>query len=408
MEELKFLSKSFEERKFCYTHSIMSSIIYDYAIIGAGGAGLHLALAMLADDWFADKKIVLLEKDDKKTNDKTWSFWEKGSGKWDTIIEKSWGKGKFNTKKKSIDLDLAPYLYKTLPAIHFYDFARKKIAIANNIDWLQEDILKVNQGDVISMEGKQKIYIAKQVFDSRIAKAFSKEKDNYFTLQQHFKGWVIETSKPVFDPTTFVMMDFQVKWADSASFTYVLPFSSTKALVEFTLFTTDLIEYDAYDMLLKKYIQDILKIDQYHITKVEYGIIPMSDYPFQKANKAGIMKIGTAGAHVKPSSGYAFKNMEKVAQKIITNLKNNRLPTNNILSKKFYFYDSLYLDVLVNHNELGESIYTDMYEKNPIQQILKFLDEETSLWEDFKIIISFKFSPFLKALWHYLTGIRIK
>lgn len=386
----------------------MTSTIYDYAIIGAGGAGLHLALAMLEENWFNDKKILLLDKADKKTDDKTWSFWEKGSGKWDGIIEKSWGKGKFNTSNKSIDLDLAPYLYKTLPSINFYEFAREKISPAKNIDWIQEEIIKVTKREYIEIEGKQNNYAAKQVFDSRIDKGFAEEQDNYFTIQQHFKGWLIETEKPVFDTSTFVMMDYQVKWQDSASFTYVLPFSPTKAMVEFTLFTSDLIAYDAYDELLKKYIQEILKIDQYHIAKVEYGIIPMSDYPFQKANQQGIMKIGTAGAHVKPSSGYAFKNMEKVAQKIIANLKNNHPPTLGILSKRFYFYDSLYLDVLVNHNELGESIYTDMYSKNPIQQIFKFLDEETSLWEDFKIIISFKFSPFLKALLYYLTGFRIK
>ncbi len=387
----------------------MISTIYDYAIIGAGGAGLHLALTMLEDSWFTHKKIILLDKDLKETDDKTWSFWEKGNGKWDTIIEKSWAKGKFNTNQKSIDLDLAPYLYKTLPSINFYQFAKQQIAEAQNITWVQDEINAVDRSnDSIKIKGNQANYIAQQVFDSRIDNRFAAEKDDYFTIQQHFKGWLIETEKPVFDTTTFVMMDFQVKWQNSTSFTYVLPFSPTKAMVEFTLFTPDLIEYDAYDILLKKYIQDILKIDQYHITKVEYGVIPMTDYPFQKANQKGMMKIGTAGAHVKPSSGYAFKNMEKVAQKIIGNLKNNRPPASNILSKKFYFYDTLYLDVLVNHNQLGESIYTDMYEKNSIQQIFKFLEEETSLWEDFKIIISFKFSPFLKALWYYLSGMRIK
>jgi len=35
----------------------MKDLIYDYAIIGAGAAGLHLALAMLEDSWFANKNI---------------------------------------------------------------------------------------------------------------------------------------------------------------------------------------------------------------------------------------------------------------------------------------------------------------------------------------------------------------
>jgi len=41
--------------------NFMASTIYDYVIIGAGGAGLHLALAMLEDAWFIDKKILLLD-----------------------------------------------------------------------------------------------------------------------------------------------------------------------------------------------------------------------------------------------------------------------------------------------------------------------------------------------------------
>ncbi len=383
--------------------------IYDYVIIGAGAAGLHLSLAMLTDEWFANKHILILDKDDKKVDDKTWSFWEKGAGKWDDIIEKNWSKGKFNTKTESIELDLAPYLYKTLPSINFYDFGRKKIAETEHIKWIKDAVKTVNNiGDKIEIRGERSTYFAKQVFDSRIDKGFESAREQHFTLQQHFKGWVIETEKLVFDPTTFVMMDFQVKWQDSACFTYVLPVSPTKALVEFTLFTEDLIAYDAYDDYLRRYIQEALKIEQYHISKVEFGIIPMSDYPFEKANLPHIMKIGTAGGHVKPSSGYAFKNIEKAAQKIIDNLKNNRAPEHGIINKKFRWYDSLYLDVLVNHNELGESIYTDMYRKNSIQQIFKFLDDETNLMEDLKIIWSFKFSPFLKALLYNLSGIRIK
>ncbi|MFK7809417.1 MAG: lycopene cyclase family protein, partial [Saprospiraceae bacterium] len=53
---------------------------YDYAIIGAGCAGIHLALAMMKDSFFADKQILVLEKEAKNTNDRTWCFWEEGDG----------------------------------------------------------------------------------------------------------------------------------------------------------------------------------------------------------------------------------------------------------------------------------------------------------------------------------------
>ncbi|MBL0053736.1 MAG: hypothetical protein IPP29_20670 [Bacteroidetes bacterium] len=67
--------------------------IYDYAIVGAGAAGLHLALAMIDDNYFATKKILIVEKESKNINDRTWCFWENENGLWDKIITKSWSTG---------------------------------------------------------------------------------------------------------------------------------------------------------------------------------------------------------------------------------------------------------------------------------------------------------------------------
>ena len=200
------------------------------------------------------------------------------------------------------------------------------------------------------------------------------------------------------------MMDYRIKKGSATSFTYVLPTSSTRAMIEFTLFDQELLTASDYDIYLKKYIREILKIDNYQIIHEEIGTIPMTIFPFHKGNEEGILKIGTAGSWVKPSSGYAFKNIEKLARQVVTNLKNDRSPNSNLLSKQFLFYDALYLDVLATENELGESIFTDMYRNNSIQQIFKFLDEETSFLENVRIFYSFRFAPFLKALWRWIFG----
>lgn len=83
---------------------------------------------------------------------------------------------------------------------------------------------------------------------------------------------------------------------DLASFTYVLPTSKRSALIEFTLFTTALIEDSDYDLMLKKYIESILNINNYKIKEVEKGVIPMTNFPFHKANTKWVTKIGTAGS----------------------------------------------------------------------------------------------------------------
>lgn len=385
----------------------MNNPIYDYAIVGAGAAGLHLALAMLEDPWFAKKRIVIIEKDDKNIDDRTWSYWEKGRGKWDEIITKSWKKGWFNSSKKSIPLHLAPYQYKMLHSLDFYNYAKAAIAKAQHLTWVKDTVQNVEIGTVATIHGQVITYQAKQVFDSRIDSGFRKKDDGYYRVLQHFKGWVIESKEPVFDPDTFVMMDYQVKWKDSTSFTYVLPTSPYSAMVEFTLFNLEFIDTATYDKLLQQYIEEILKIKDYTISKVEYGVIPMSNYPFHKANKKGLTKIGTAGSWVKPSSGYAFKNIEKMAGKVVNNIKQGKTPDEGLLNARFRWYDTIYLDVFSTYNELGESIFESMYSKNSIQQIFKFLDEETHLLEELKIINTFNPWPFLKALFFRVSGIRL-
>jgi len=56
----------------------MSTFNYHYIIIGAGAAGLNLALAMNEDAFFKDKKILILDKDKKTKTTELGVFGKKG------------------------------------------------------------------------------------------------------------------------------------------------------------------------------------------------------------------------------------------------------------------------------------------------------------------------------------------
>lgn len=380
----------------------MDSTIYNYAIIGAGCAGIHLALAMMEDPFFADKQVLILEKDAKASNDRTWCFWEIGDGKWDKHLQHSWSRGKFYYSQGTKAMDIAPYRYKMLRSIDFYNVGKKKIEAAQNFHWISDQVTTVNANGKNTILGKKQNYLAEHIFDSRIHPDFFKKEDKYTRLLQHFKGWVIETEEDFFDAEEFVFMDFRLKWKDSTSFNYVLPISKRKALIEFTLFTPSLIEDKDYDKILKQYLRDIVQLKKYKILETEQGVIPMSDFPFHHQHKDHLTKIGTAGAWVRPSSGYHFKNAEKYSQRIVENLKNNRLPSAGIAKNRFRKYDTLLLDILNNNNELGEELFSSMIEKNPATKVFKFLDEETSIFEDIKIFSTFRSAPFLKALYNQI------
>ncbi|MEQ8241869.1 lycopene cyclase family protein [Fulvivirga sp.] len=376
----------------------MASIVYDFAIIGTGAAGLHLALAMKQDPYFDDKKILLIDKSKKDVNDKTWCFWEKGDGKWDDITTKTWRNCQFINSFEKLDISFAPYNYKMVQALDFYNHAKREINQTDIFEIITDEVESIKCQENVTIETSGNVFLAKHIFDSRISQDFYSYKDNYTRLLQHFKGWIIETNEDQFDDSSFTMMDFSVKWPSTTSFMYVLPTSKTSALLEYTFFSKTLANEEDYDKMLKNYVEEILGVKKYTIKDIEKGVIPMSNYPFHKHNTDQITKIGTAGGWVKPSSGYSFKNAERSSLKVVDNIKKGIKPSSNIINKRFLFYDSIFLKVLNDQNYLGESIFSDMYKKNDISSILSFLDEQTSIVEEIRIINKFQKTPFIKAL----------
>ena len=84
---------------------------FDFIIIGAGLSGLHLAHSFLNDPFFKDFSIAIIDKSSKSKNDKTYCFWEKGKGNWDSILTKSWTSALVYGTSKKINVPLLPFTF---------------------------------------------------------------------------------------------------------------------------------------------------------------------------------------------------------------------------------------------------------------------------------------------------------
>jgi len=374
---------------------------YDYIIIGTGIAGLQLAYELSKHSFFDKKSIALIDKSKKTTNDKTLSFWEKGQGNWDSIVTKSWDEALVYACNKKHSLKLLPYTYKTINALDFYNKIKSELSKLANFCFINEEVISVKDINNPKIKTNKNLYEAKHVFDSRIPKDFFC-RNKFITLIQHFKGWIIKTDSPSFAINKFTMMDFRLKDGNQTCFMYILPFSKNKALIEFTYFTKNIVNDKTYEIYLKEYISNKLKIKNYKILETENGSIPMTNFRFEKYSKKNITKIGTAGGWVKGSTGYSFKHTEKKVLSIINNLKNNLEPSYKIFQKKHKFYDKVFLKVLHDENHKGEWIFSQFYSKNPLKRIFKFLDEETSFTEELKIMKSLFSFSFIKAFFKTL------
>ena len=72
-------------------------IKYDYIISGSGCAGLSLLYRLLKDPTLNTKKILVIDKTEKKINDRTWCYWEKGKGLFESIVTHEWQELEFLT-----------------------------------------------------------------------------------------------------------------------------------------------------------------------------------------------------------------------------------------------------------------------------------------------------------------------
>lgn len=193
-------------------------------------------------------------------------------------------------------------------------------------------------------------------------------------------------------------MDFRTKQHGDARFFYVLPFSETKALVEYTIFSGELLDKSVYREQLEKYLQQQLDIPKYKILEEEYGVIPMTDAPLPVTNGEHIVRIGTGGGAVKPSSGYAFLNIQRQMKALVERLERGQHPIVPKQKRRFQFYDKLLLNILATNGNLIKIIFSKLFRRNSIQQVFLFLDERTTLWQEIRIFFSLPWTPFLKAI----------
>ncbi len=123
----------------------------------------------------------------------------------------------------------------------------------------------------------------------------------------------------------------------------------------------------------------------------------MTTYDFTQHNTPHVLHIGTAGGWTKASTGYTFTHTLKKSKNLITYLKTNSRFTTYSLANRWRFYDAVLLEVLAKHNEQGASIFTRMFKKGKASHIFRFLDEESSLADELKVVLSAPKIPFLKA-----------
>lgn len=370
----------------------------DYIIIGAGLAGLTLALSLLENAKTAQKRILIMESDFFQYPSRTWCFWEKNEGSFQHLVQQEWRSIAVMEGERQVRSPIASYTYKMVSSAVFRDHAVSTIEQAANILLLHEAVLGVKvQKGFVTVETQAGSYLADMLFDSRVKR---QELAGYkgLSLLQQFRGWFVETEQPVFDTAVARLMDFRTPQKNATAFFYVLPQTARTALVEYTLFTAVPAGKEDMEEALREYMEKLGGGGNVRIVSEEEGVIPMTDYPFRQHNKR-IIPIGVAGGCTKPSSGYTYTFIQRQAAALVRQINAGLLPRFDSYRahRRFLFYDRVLLRILSQYPERGSKIFYTMFSKNSPAMVLKFLNNDTSVWEELRLFTTLPIGLFSRT-----------
>jgi lycopene beta-cyclase len=289
-------------------------------------------------------------------------------------------------------LPTAPFEYKMIQGIDFYQYVSDFAKGFDNVEWVASKILNIDpiKSNSAKVNWEGGTAIAEYVFSSINGERIQSK------LWQHFKGNVVEFDGPVFDDRMARLMDFNVPQMDATAFMYLLPLTDKKALVEYTLFSPSILEESKYDTVLNAYMEEHYKGQAYKIQHSEMGAIPMTSNKLT-SNNGPVFSIGTMGDAVKASTGYAFQFIQKQTQQIVSQLKLNQALNPAVHHTRHQFYDAVLLYILEHQKMAGDEIFARIFKKNTAATVFKFLSNTSSLLDDIKIMTSLPTQIFLPA-----------
>ena len=217
---------------------------YHYIFTGSGLSALMTVYEMVVSGKFTDKSILLIDEYSKKSNDRTWCFWDEKK-LFEQVVSKKWDAALFADKTITRELILKPYQYKMVKGLEFYNMVFDVISKHSNIHFVNQKVVDYKElGNHCIVKTEIESFTCNQIFNSIFNPETVKKQSKFPFLHQHFVCWFIKSKEAVFNKDCATFMDFSVEQNGNTRFMYVLPTSKNEALIEYTLFSKDLLSIE--------------------------------------------------------------------------------------------------------------------------------------------------------------------
>jgi lycopene beta-cyclase len=368
----------------------------DVIIAGAGLSGLSLAVALLDAGLPEDARIVLVDPRETLSGaDRTWCFFDLVPHAFESAITHRWSRWRVRNGASEVLRSAPGIAYCTIPGERFYELALERLVAAGprielvlgvTVERLED------RGAHVDVHTSAGVLRARLAMDSRppsLTRATDDGKD--VNLLQHFRGRVVRSTEPVFEADTATLMDFDVSQADGIHFIYVLPFDAHTALVESTFFTERRLPDAVYEAAIDSWLARRRPGVVFQTISHESGVIPMTTEPFGAWPSPRIVRIGTAGGHVKPSSGYAFLAVQRFvrafAPRVVSALRvGGCAEPPAARSPRTTALDTIFLSYLRSRPERAPDTFYRLFERVPPAVLARFLSDTGTLADDLTVM----------------------
>ena len=378
----------------------------DLIILGGGCAGLSLAmrLAVLGD---ACPSVIIIEQRAHYQHDRTWCFWQSKSTSMQSLVTRKWLKILIKDDDDSVVVNCTLNHYQMLESYTFYEEALRVIALNNRIKLvLNTSIINTpyKVGSDWQVATENETYDAKCIIDTRPDQT---PQIGNAVLWQCFLGQEISCEHDVFNQDCVTLMDFSKNAAVNTHvsdtkeivFTYILPISAKRALVEATVFSEAPLNQEDLKLKLEAAISLETQGKAYQVIRSEHGILPMGLKKVLANQDKTYISAGLYAGGARPSSGYAFQRIQRWATACALSISNGALPVAHQPDPVLLqWMDAIFLKVMQKQPQLVPKLFLAMFKKVKPSSMVRFLSDEGTTRDYLAIISSLPPLPFLKQL----------
>ncbi len=379
----------------------MNALDADVLIAGAGLSGLSLAVALLDAGLPKTSRILLV--DPRQTlggEDRTWCFFDVLPHAFEDAIAHRWTRWRVRDRNAEVVRASDGLAYCHVPGARFYSLALARLAAAGaQVRMLSGTTVESleDRGRHVEARTSAGVLRARLAMDSRppplIEASTTPPRDGQVRLLQHFRGRVVHTQTPAFDSDTATLMDFDVAREHGIHFVYVLPFDAHTALVESTFFTARLLPESVYERAIDDWLAARLPRHRFETRTHEHGVIPMTTAPFDAWPSPRVVRLGLAGGHAKPSTGYAFLAVQRFvgafAPRVVAALRaDTPAEPPPVRSPRTTALDTVFLSYLRHYPEHAPSTFFRLFDRVPPAVLLRFLSDTGTVADDLRVMRS--------------------